>query len=129
MFKFPSNILKAFNEADKGQLIQIGWKYKNRSRGSAIEDVPFFTSPCGKFIIKYGLLMTDCVPTFALPSKIRKADRRFRYWILQPKADRSESARKQAWEHFKPIAPIFFGLDIHRGNVAFFENAPVLIDW
>src|ERR1700678_1452518 len=111
--RFPKEVRDAFErlkgEPPTKELVKEfkanGWKYENKGTKQS-KEIPFYTSPCGQFLIKLGMTTSRTVPALAIPSKTALSGKFqmngvFEGWILQPKADVSNKAVKEAWSHFK----------------------------
>jgi len=127
MFKFPENILSDWQRAKEftveiGCFLQgIGWTTR-KARIKHASECTLYISPCRKFLVKRPFVTNTSLPPNAIPTIVENG------WFLQPIADVSAAAKKEAYKYFKVVQK-YYEHDMNRNNVALFDGNPVLIDW
>lgn len=110
----------------EAQLTRLGWKaIKPHNRKSFI---PFFESPCGKYIIKKGFLTMQETSAYQIATHFFTPSDWTR-WMLQPKVDLRPLLVEKALEFFRALGDEVKKFDIHGGNVGYYDGKPVMFDW
>ncbi|NBQ67314.1 MAG: hypothetical protein EBU46_00170 [Nitrosomonadaceae bacterium] len=90
----------------------------------SVNESPTYWNPPTKEVDSW--LLEHIIPTvsFRLPDSS--------YWVVQPVALRDPARKARALRHFMELRYKDLqvdDLDIHGGNVGWYNNKPVLIDW